>query len=201
MPVPLAKPAARWYPQVVMEFRLDRPEAVQCVECGRFRHDGIWSNDPPERDRVVTHTICPSCQPTMLDHIRWDIEFPSWPVEKQIEAVRLRVRHVPMDESAVREKMRSIGIEHGDLLERLFAEVRPFLVDRLCPYCRQPIQAGHETAERAGYTLHAECAANLTDSLHVLNEMEPPSEHLDAYMDVARIPHGVRQGVRKDLAL
>lgn len=199
MMVRLAKRLRSWYPGVVMEFRLDRPEAVQCVECGRFRHDGIWSPDPPRRGHVVTHTICPSCQPTMLDHIRWDIEFPTWPLEKQIEAIRLRVRHVPMDATAVREKMRSIGIDDDELLQRLFDEVKPFLVDRLCPYCRLPIQPHDAVAERAGYVLHDACAANLTDSLHVLNEMEPPSEHLDAYMDVARIPHGVRQGVRKDI--
>ena len=190
----------QWYPEVVMEFRLDRPEAVQCVECGRFRHDGNWSsNDPSGRGLVVTHTICPTCQPKMLDHIRWDIEFPTWPVEKQLEAIRLRVRHVPMDSASVREKLRSMGIDDGALLLRVLEEVKPFLVERLCPYCRQPIQSDDEVSERAGYLLHSGCAIHLNDSLHVLTEMEPPSEHLDAYMDVARIPHGVRHGVRKDL--
>ena len=188
-----------WYSVVVMEFRLDRPEAVQCVECDRFRHDGIWTGDPPQRGQVVTHTICPSCQPRMLDHIRWDIEFPTWPVEKQLEAIRLRVRHVPMDPTSVREKMRSMGIDDGALLLRVLEEVKPFLVERLCPYCKLPIEPGADVSERAGYKLHAECATNLTDSLHILTEMEPPSQHLDAYMDVARIPHGVRHGVRKDI--
>ena len=182
-----------------MEFRLDRPEAVQCVECGRFRHDGIWSAQVPKKGHVVTHTICPSCQPAMLDHIRWDIEFPTWPVEKQLEAIRLRVRHIPMDSTSVREKMRSIGIDDGALLLRVLEEVKPYLVERLCPYCRLPILVDDPVAERAGYVLHDACALNLTDSLHVLTEMEPPSEHLDAYMDVARIPHGVRHGVRKDI--
>ncbi len=135
----------------------------------------------------------------MLDHIRWDIEFPTWSLEKQLEAIRLRVRHIPMDSTSVREKLRSIGINDGAILLRVLEEVKPFLADRLCPYCRQPIVATDSVSERAGYLLHEACAIHLTDSLHVLTEMDPPSEHLDAYMDVARIPHGVRHGVRKDI--
>jgi len=182
-----------------MEFRLDRPDMVQCVECGRFRQDGGWSHDAPKQGMMVTHTICPACQPAMLDHLRWDIEFPTWPEEKQLEAIRLRVRHIPMDSSSVREKLRSMGVEDGARILRFMEEVRPHLVERLCHYCRLPIESTDPVAERAGYVLHEGCAENLTDSIHLLVGMEPPPAHLDAYMDVARIPHGVRAGVRKDL--
>jgi hypothetical protein len=182
-----------------MEFRLDRPDTVQCVECGQFRLNGVWSHDQPARGLMVTHTICPACQPAMLDHLRWDIEFPTWPVEKQLEAIRLRVRHIPMDEPSVREKLRSMGIEEGALVLRFMEEVRPFLVERLCHYCRLPIESTDPVSERAGYVLHEGCAGHLTDSIHTLLDMAPPATHLDAYMDVARIPHSVRAGVRKDL--
>jgi hypothetical protein len=182
-----------------MEFRLDQPDTVQCVECGRTRSNGGWSHDPPPRGRVVSHTICPSCQPAMLDHLRWDIEFPSWSFEKQLEAIRLRVRHIPMDAASVREKLRTMGIDDGAVLLRFMEELQPFLVERLCHYCRLPIESSDPISERAGYILHEACAANLAESLHLLTGMEPPQAHLDAYMDVARIPHGVRAGVRKDI--
>lgn len=135
----------------------------------------------------------------MLDHLRWDIEFPNWTLEKQLEAIRLRVKHIPMDTAMVLDKLRSIGVEDSRLVEQLFEEVRPFLVERICHFCRLPIEETDPVAERAGYMLHESCARSLCDSMHVLSEMEPPPHHLDAYMDVARIPHGVRDGVRKDI--
>jgi len=182
-----------------MEFRLDQPDMVQCVECGRYRQGGEWSHDRPPHGHVVSHTVCPACQPAMLDHLRWDIEFPSWTLAKQLEAIRLRVRHIPMDAASVREKLRTMGIDDGALLLRFMEEVQPFLVDRLCHYCRLPIESTDPVAERAGYILHEACASHLTESLQVLTGMDPPPAHLDAYMDVARIPHGVRAGVRKDI--
>lgn len=181
-----------------MEFRLDRPEAVQCVECGRFRVAGAWSQSGVLHRGVVTHTICPACQPSMLDHLRWDIEFPTWSLEKQLEAVRLRVRHIPMDMDMVLDKIHGLPIE-PQALPAFLDQVRPYLADRICKYCKLPIEPTDPVAERAGYVLHDSCAQTLTDSLHILVEMEPPPRHLDAYMDIARIPHGVRAGVRKDI--
>ena len=181
-----------------MEFRLDQPDTVQCVECGRIRKDGEWSHEPPSDGRVVSHTICPTCQPAMLDHLRWDIEFPNWPREKQLEAIRLRVRHVPMDGNLVREKLATMGLGATDA-EDFLLELSPFLVDHLCHYCKLPIESTDPVAERSGYVLHQVCAEKLDESLQVLTEMDPPAAHLDAYMDVARIPHGVRAGVRKDI--
>jgi hypothetical protein len=182
-----------------MEFRLDRPEAAQCVECGQFRHGSGWSHEPPVHGLVISHTICPSCQPGMLDDLRWDIEFPTWSMEKQMEAIRLRVRHIPMDAATVRDKLRSVGVDDGATLLRFMEEVRPFLVERLCHYCRLPIEPTDPVSQRAGYLLHESCAEQLSGSMQVLVEMDPPHSHLDAYMDVARIPHGVRAGVRKGI--
>ncbi|HNC99080.1 MAG TPA: hypothetical protein PKW90_23295 [Myxococcota bacterium] len=182
-----------------MEFRLDRPEAVQCVECGRFREAGVWTPARVLQGGVVTHTICPSCQPSMLDHLRWDIEFPTWSFEKQLEAVRLRVRHIPMDLEMVLEKLHGLSGEAPADLQSFVDQIRPYLADQICKYCKLPIERTDPISERAGYTLHEGCARNLTDSLHLLVEMEPPPRHLDAYMDIARIPHGVRAGVRRDM--
>ena len=190
---------AKLVPQ--MDNRFDRPDAIQCVECGRFRVAGSWLARPPVRFEVVSHTICPDCQPSMLDELRWEMKFPSWPAEKQFEAIRLRARHVPMDALAVGDKMQCmIGVD--DETRSLFLEeLRPFLVDRLCPYCKQPIETDQPTASRAGYVLHKECASQLSDSLMMITALAPAEQHLDAYMDVARIPHGVRDGVRRDIEL
>jgi len=182
-----------------MDNRFDHPDAIQCVECGRFRTDGTWKVRETIRGEVVSHTICGDCQPMMLDDLRWEMEFPAWPVQKQLEAIRLRVRHVPMDPPAVLEKLQSMGVREHDILVHFMEQLRPFLVDRLCPYCRAPIEADAPTANRAGYVLHTACARHLTDSMTILTTLAPSENHLDAYMDVARIPHGVREGVRKGI--
>lgn len=182
-----------------MDNRFDQPDAIQCVECGRFRTAGAWHQRGPVAGEVISHTICPDCQPLMLDDLRWEMEFPSWTVPKQLEAIRLRVRHVPMDPPAVLEKLRSMGVQEHDILLHFMEQLRPFLVDRLCPYCKEPIEPEQPTANRAGYVLHKECARHLTDSMTVLTTLAPADHHLDAYMDVARIPHGVRDGVRKGI--
>jgi len=182
-----------------MDNRFDQPDAIQCVECGRFRTEGSWHHRGPVAGEVISHTICPECQPLMLDDLRWEMEFPSWTVPKQLEAIRLRVRHVPMDPPAVLEKLRSMGVQEHDILLHFMEQLRPFLVDRLCPYCKEPIDPDQPTANRAGYVLHKECARHLTDSMTVLTTLAPADHHLDAYMDVARIPHGVRDGVRKGI--
>lgn len=188
---------AKLHPQ--MDNRFDSPDAIQCVECGRFRVAGKWLSRPSLEFEVISHTICPDCQPSMLDELRWEMEFPSWPAEKQFEAIRLRVRHVPMDIPAVGDKLQCM-IEVDDEARALFLEeIRPFLVDRLCPYCKQPIDAGQPTASRAGYILHKDCASQLSDSLLMITAMAPAEHHLDAYMDVVRIPHGVRDGVRRGI--
>lgn len=182
-----------------MDNRFDRPDAIQCVECGRFRLDGSWAVRPSQPGEVVSHTICPDCQPSMLDNLRWEMEFPSWSRQKQLEAIRLRVRHVPMDAPTVLEKLQAMGIHDHTTLLHFMEQLRPHLVDRLCPYCRHPIEPEQPTATRAGYVLHKECARHLTDSMSMLHTLSPADHHLDAYMDVARIPHGVRPGVRKGI--
>lgn len=182
-----------------MDNRFDRPDAIQCVECGRFRTEGSWIRRMPHPSEVISHTVCPDCQPSLLDDLRWDMEFPSWSPPKQLEALRLRVRHVPMDASAVLDKLQEVGIrDHGTLLH-FMEQLRPHLVDRLCPYCKRPIEPDQSIAHRAGYVLHKDCARNLTDSVQVLTTLAPREDHLDAYMDVARIPHGVRDGVRREM--
>ena len=184
---------------IQMDNRFDQPDAIQCVECARFRVEGVWSSRPPIYGEVISHTICPDCQPSMLDDLRWEMEFPSWPPEKQLEAIRLRVRHVPMDPPSVLEKLQSMGVRDHAVLRHFLEQLRPFLVDRLCPYCKQKIEADAPTAHRAGYELHKDCARHLTDSMTVLTTLAPAENHLDAYMDVARIPHGVRDGVRRGI--
>lgn len=182
-----------------MDNRFDRPDATQCVECGRFRTAGTWHFRAPLAGEVVSHTICPECQPSMLDELRWEMEFPAWSQEKQLEAVRLRVRHIPMDIPAVETKLRNVHDLPPRKHEDFFDEIRPYLVDRLCPYCKLPIENGQPTMDRAGYTLHRTCAAHLSDSMLMITTLAPAEQHLDAYMDVARIPHGVRDGVRRDI--
>gem|GEM_PF-1219325 len=184
-----------------MDNRFDKPDAIQCVECGRFRITGAWHARPPAACEVISHTICPDCQPSMLDELRWEMEFPSWSAEKQFEAIRLRARHVPMDVEAVGDKLQCMSDVDDETRAVFLDELRPFLVDRLCPYCKRSIENGEPTASRAGYTLHRDCAGQLSDSMMMITTLAPAEHHLDAYMDVARIPHGVRKGVRRDIDL
>lgn len=184
-----------------MDNRFDRPDAIQCVECGRFRISGAWTLREPVPGEVISHTICPDCQPSMLDELRWEMEFPAWPLEKQLEAIRLRVRHVPLDERSVDEKLECVSDFPACVRARFIDELRPHLVERLCPYCRLPIEQGQATVDRAGYVLHRECGSQLSDSMLMITTLAPAEHHLDAYMDVARIPHGVREGVRRDIDL
>lgn len=184
-----------------MDNRFDKPDAIQCVECGRFRSAGTWHFRPAVTGEVVSHTICPECQPSMLDELRWEMEFPAWPIQKQLEAIRLRTRHIPMDERCVVEKLECVNEFPQEEREAFMEEIRPYLVERLCSYCKLPIEQGQPTGERAGYILHRDCAAQLSDSLLMITTLAPAEHHLDAYMDVARIPHGVREGVRRGIEL
>lgn len=184
-----------------MDNRFDKPDATQCVECGRFRTAGTWHFRASLPGEVVSHTICPECQPSMLDELRWEMEFPAWSQEKQLETIRLRVRHIPLDMPSVEAKLDCVQDLSPTVRQAFLEEVRPYLVDRLCPYCKLPIEDDQPTIERAGYTLHRSCAENLSDSILMITTFSPSENHLDAYMDVARIPHGVRDGVRRDIEL
>jgi len=173
-------------------------EAVQCMSCGRFRIDGVWTH-ADVRSSEVSHTFCPECVPALRERLLREREFRHQDLEHQVNMLRDELVLQTMDEEGLRHRLRFLDTDPASV-ESLVSRVRDLLVETLCRYCGRPLQPGQGITQVASYHLHEECAQRMRENLREMRRIHVPEGNLDSYMDILQVPHEVRPGVREMLA-
>lgn len=174
-------------------------EAVQCMACGRFRVEGVWVHQDIHV-REVSHTFCPDCVPAVREGLQREREFRRQGLERQVQMLREELLCCRMDEEGLRRRIDGLQVQSPDV-ETIVERCRDLLTERICRYCGQPLPEGEPVATHAGYDLHKGCSEKMLESLQEMRRIQAPESKVDAYLDILRVPHEVRDGVKRLLEL
>ena len=173
-------------------------EAVQCMACGRFRVDGVWIHQDVHASEV-SHTFCPDCVPAVREGLERERDFRRQSLERQTQMIREELLRTTMDEEGLRRRLESLHVQES-LRDGLVERCKDLLVSRQCRYCGQPLLAEQVSIVKAGYRLHEACSIKMLENLQEMRKIQAPAGKLDAYLDILRVPHDVREGVKEMLA-
>lgn len=173
-------------------------EAVQCMACGRFRVDGIWVHQDLHASEV-SHTFCPDCVPAVREGLQRERDFKRQSLERQTQMIREELLRSTLDEEGLRRRLESLQVPES-ARDGLVERCRDLLVAQQCRYCGQPLTADQAFEIKAGYRLHEGCSSKMLENLQEMRKIQAPASKLDAYLDILRVPHEVREGVKELLA-